>query len=209
MKFWIRNLKLVFDQGRAILCDTCPCEFTLRRLKLYIEDGNLGIPDFYEIDLTLGIENEFDFTIFYLDQEFSGKFRMLANGPEKLCDNDIQELTFDFSFEINEPLGEDEMVLNAFVPEDNVNCVEPSIITRVPYEGTTERFTALVSACQCACLEDPAFEGALTIQTSTPVPPEEVSFIEVQEPVDPVDPSTTTVRFWVEYCYSLCELDDE
>jgi len=214
--FWLNgNGYFVIEGGKAIRCDRCPCEYYLEDLKLIIENGNLGQPEIIEIDLTLGSQSSTNLTLYYLGTEYGVTLEMLADGPAGLCGTTIQDLNFDFRLLLDDPPGTefDEPVLVSTVPADNINCVTPTLISRVPYEGTLERHTALVSGCQCQCPDDFAFEGVFNIQTigiPVPPPPEEVSTIyEVQEPVDPVDPDTTDIRFRIFYCYTRCPAEEE
>jgi hypothetical protein len=219
LQVWKLNNKIVINEilGLIEICDRCPCEYYLEDLKLIIENGNLGTPEIIEIDLTLGVLSSTDLKLFYLGTEYDVVLEMTADGPEILCGPNVQELNFDFKLILDGSPGEFEdesLVTN--VPADNINCITPNQISRIPYEGTVERHTALVSGCQCQCLDDFAFEGVYNLVTTTPTDPdvpEPLSFvIEVQDPVgpeDPVDPDTTEIRFKVFYCYTRCPAQEE
>jgi len=201
--FWFNgNGYFVIEGGKAIRCETCPCISYLTKLQLEVLDGNLGTPELIEVDMTLGTMTSLNLVLYYLGTEYGVQMEITPNGPAFVCGTNREELTFDFKFITETPSGESDVyVLTTFVPEINILCVEPFGISRIPYEDTLETHTAYVSHCDCPCLdENVAFEGTLTINTvSGPIDP-----VPLFDPVDPVDPDTTEIRFRVRYCYERC-----
>jgi hypothetical protein len=213
MQFWKMNGHFVIEGGYAILCERCPCLYFLDFIKLVIQNGNIGTPEIIEVDVALGVTENINLVVNYFGEEYGVELEFTAEGPEVVCGPNIEGLDFNFKFIISEEPENEEQVLVSTVPASNINCVTPNLISRIPYEGTLETHTASVSACGCQCFEDEAFEAVYNLQTTggtTPPPPPEVSTpIEVQEPVDPVDPDTTEIRMKVYYCYIRCLENEE
>jgi hypothetical protein len=208
--FWLNgNGYFVIEGGKAIRCDNCPCISYLTKLQLKVIDGVAvgGEPVIIEVDMTLGATTTLNLTVIYLGNPYGVQMEMTPNGPSFVCGTNIEELTFDFKFIVDEELPTNAVkILNTVVLPANVNCVFPESIQRIPYEETLERHTAFVSHCQCSCLDDPeAFRGTFGIRTQRPDGP---TPLNLSESFDPVDPEND-IRFEVRYCYERCPVEEE